>query len=506
MKTETQVGLFILVAIGIFFYLSISIGALRLDGPSYYTYKAYVEGSGGLAVNAFVKIAGVTVGWVDNIVLTENGIVEISLRVKKDYTLFKNSFITISQDGLIGSRTIEIDYGDSSAGVLHPGSTLAIPGKSTTSVNDILETAKEITESIQDVVSSFQGVFATPEAEKKLSSILNSVHKTGVKLQSFSETLDDVTQKKVVSIADNLDKVGQDIRDILKSSKNKVEDFVDNVSKASVDLKSSSKNIDKTFSNTEEISGKIARGEGTLGKLVNEDDLYRDVKDAVEDVKNIVGKVGNLSLQVDMNSATFYDKSNNRGVAELRLATQPDYFYALQLSSDRRGRAERVNEYGSFFDEQGNKLDLMSPSFSDYQKARVASKVERIRIVPGGMSFGAQFCKKFNDLTLRLGLFENTIGFQAEYDFAPKSKYFRILKTSVEAFDFNGFNRVEVETRPHVRWTNKVSFGMKNIYTVFGMDDLFSSNNGSFFVGFGITFEDDDLKYMLTMLPVGKMV
>ena len=46
---------------------------------------------------------------------------------------------------------------------------------------------------------------------------------------------------------------------------------------------------------------------------------------------------------------------------------------------------------------------------------------------------------------------------------------------------------------------------MKNIYTTFGVDDLFSKNNANPFFGGGIRFNDDDLKYFLSSLPIGKM-
>ena len=69
MNQETHVGLFILVAVGIFLYLSINIRAIRFDKDQYNTYKAYFDDTSGLNVKAPVKIAGVDVGWVEEIKL-----------------------------------------------------------------------------------------------------------------------------------------------------------------------------------------------------------------------------------------------------------------------------------------------------------------------------------------------------------------------------------------------------------------------------------------------------
>ena len=91
MRTETRVGIFIVIAIGVFVYLSINIGAFRLDTAQYYSYKTYFDDTGGLDAKAPVKIAGVSVGWVDGIELLKEGKAEIKLRVGKNIKLAKNA-------------------------------------------------------------------------------------------------------------------------------------------------------------------------------------------------------------------------------------------------------------------------------------------------------------------------------------------------------------------------------------------------------------------------------
>jgi hypothetical protein len=46
---------------------------------------------------------------------------------------------------------------------------------------------------------------------------------------------------------------------------------------------------------------------------------------------------------------------------------------------------------------------------------------------------------------------------------------------------------------------------MKKIYSYFGADDIFSKKDAAFFWGGGISFDDDDLKYIMSYLPLGKM-
>ena len=66
--------------------------------------------------------------------------------------------------------------------------------------------------------------------------------------------------------------------------------------------------------------------------------------------------------------------------------------------------------------------------------------------------------------------------------------------TSLEAFDFRGRDRLNDE-RPHFKWINRLFF-LRNIYFDFGADDFISKHNANAFMGMGVRFNDDDLKYV----------
>lgn len=503
MKTETQVGLFIVVAIAIFFYLSLNIGAFRLDGPSYFYYKVFSEDTGGLEAKAHIKIAGVTVGWVENISLMDNGLAEIIIRVNRQYKLFRNAYAKISQDGLLGSKTLEIDPGDPSSGVLAPGSNLSVPGKSSATVADVIESFKEITSSVQDVISSFQNVFATPEGEQKIAKTLDKTVEVGHRLAKFSHELQSMTKEnraRIDEMCNNLVDASKEIQQLTEKISEKGDEIKDNLFSTTESFRSGAEKFDKTLANTEKISQKIADGEGSLGKLVNDESLFYDVKDTVSDVKNLVGKASALEISLDLNYASYYHTDNARGFTEIKIATQSDWFYSLQLASDRIGKLVRKTYYNHFYDEENNKINTMDKSFNYFQRTLVPAKREKLTRTVGEFQLGFQFCKKFSDLTLKVGLFDGTAGFAADYDFILKFKTFRWI-TRLEAFDFSGYNRIEKDVRPHVRWSNRIFF-IKSFYTYFGFDDLFSKQQASFFWGAGFCFDDNDVKYLLSLLPL----
>lgn len=511
MKAETQVGLFILVSIAIFFYLSFNIGVFRFDGPSYFYYKVFSEDTSGLEKKAHIKIAGVTVGWVDSISLMDNGLAEIVIRVNRQHKLFRNSYAKIAQDGLIGSRTLELDPGDSSSGILPPGSSLAVPGKTASTVVDVVENFKEISDSIQDIVTSFQNVFATPEGEQKIAATLESINKASSDLSSFSGELNKIVEnnkKEINQVCNNLVTSSNDINFLTNKIAEKTETFRDNVVATSENFKVGSATLNRAFTNGEKITKKIAHGEGTIGKLITDDSLFNDVKDAVGDVKNMIGKASNLEVNIDLNYARNYHNKNTSNTAEIKLITQSDWYYSIQLFSSKSGKIERKKYFNTYLDAERNRIDTSDPSFSLHQLARLELQRNQVIQTPNAFMFGFQFCKRFGNLTLKIGLFEGKGGVAAEYDFLLRFSKFRWL-TRIEAFDFDGENRhepteqIKRDKRPHVRWANKVFF-INNIYAYFGFDDIFSKRQGSLFWGTGINFNDDDLKYLFSFLPIGK--
>lgn len=506
MKTEIRVGLFIIVAITIFIYLSLNIGAWRFNSNSFFKYKAYFYDTGGLEAKSPVKIAGVSVGWVEEIALMDSGQAEINLRVSRDHTLFRNCSATIAQDGLIGNRTLEIDPGDSSSGILPPGSTLPMPGKSAATVNDIIETVKEITDTVHEVALSLRGVFSTQDAENKMHKAIENTSQASEKLSSFTTTLDDVAQKNekgIENIVSNLESSSKTLEEGIPEVKDKIVDTVKTTQDTVEQFQKGAKSMTGTFKSTQIVADRVKRGEGTLGKLVTDDSLYTDVKDTVNQVRDLIGTANDFSIKVDMHTETFYRTDNSRGLAELQLHVNNDYFYNLQLSADQNGTFSRETTFINRYDQNGNLIDTNDKSLTLYEKADVPYIEERITQNRNKIFFGFQFAKKFNqDLTLKVGIFENTFGVAAEYQVPIKWQNIQ-LSTAVELYDFNGYNRLN-DDRPHCRWANKLYF-IDTLYTYFGFDDIFSRSNSSVFAGVGLTFDDDNLKYLLSFLPLGKV-
>jgi phospholipid/cholesterol/gamma-HCH transport system substrate-binding protein len=508
-KLETRVGIFIISAIAIFFYLSLNIGEFRMDSTMYYQYKCFFDDIGGLATKAPVKIAGVAVGYVEEIKLLEAGKAFVVLRVSKQNKLARNAYAMIAQEGLIGNKSIEIDPGDSSTGQLIPGSVLSMPGKAPTNLGDILEQFRDIASNIQDIVFSMKNVVASRTGEQQIRKTMHNLAEASGKMSDFSEVLDRTMKKNEEQInllmkhleksSDSLQKAIPEVSDEIKMTGASVRSGIDQVSGTFKTIDTSATSFKETFVEAKGVMKKVNDGTGTIGKLVNEQEPYDDLKKTMKGIKNYISRASAMTIQLDMHSETLFRTKNSKGYFEAKIRPLHDYFYLVQLVADDTGRIEKERTFYQRLDKTQKEIPLSEMTTvgkRDYPDILETTKQRKNAIL-----FGFQFGKRFNRMAFRIGLFENTFGAGVDF-YVPLNFQYVHWVTSFEAFDLSGYNRLN-DSRPHLKWINRAYF-MKNVYTTFGIDDFVSKENASPFFGGGIRFSDDDIKYVLSLVPIGK--
>ena len=129
--------------------MTFQIGVLRLDRSRYNDYTVYFYDVSGLNKKSDVQIAGVKVGWVESIELINNGQqVRALVRVLKDYKLYNDAYGVIRQDGLLGTKYLEIIPGDPLLSVIKPGGLLMKPSKEPVAIDNILSEFQDIARNI----------------------------------------------------------------------------------------------------------------------------------------------------------------------------------------------------------------------------------------------------------------------------------------------------------------------------------------------------------------------
>lgn len=105
--------------------------------------------------------------------------------------------------------------------------------------------------------------------------------------------------------------------------------------------------VSAVASDMKEITSKINSGQGTLGKLVNDDTLYNDTRDVVNELKKAVkerGLIRNIESSVaNLNEIT--DKINHgEGTLGLLVNDESLYLEVKQMINDIRATVDEVRE------------------------------------------------------------------------------------------------------------------------------------------------------------------
>jgi len=244
--------------------------------------------------------------------------------------------------------------------------------------------------------------------------------------------------------------------------------------------------------NIRTLTAKINSGEGTVGKLIYDDKAYNQVvstldsiKGGVDTLSGTLGAINKFKIDLDLQgyylpSATSLTSPDEEGAYQnaFRLDIDPQdkkHLYRVGVTSSpfgkRRDKTQTITETGPDGIPRTTTIHTLT-SEQSYQ-------------VTGLLGFKAPY-----DARLWGGLIEGTGGAEVDY---PLPILNRKLLLSFEAFDFNRPNNQSA----HLRLMGRYQFH-PNLYLVGGYDDPLE--NHSFFLGGGIRWTDENIKYLLGAL------
>ena len=355
---------------------------------------------------------------------------------------------------------------------------------------DRLMTSNE--DDVQGMIKDLRAVAA--EMKESLPLVREDIHRLASKLTD--ETLPDFSK--------GIEKITQVFDGDFGSVARKLEVAMDSIEEAALQTRDGFRSIGS-------VADKINDGKGLVGKLINEDQTYNDLKVAIQGLKNYFSKAESLAIVVDSHSESMYAPAENfelkdsKGYFDVRVHTNDEHFYTVQLMGSMKGRIRRNVERKIYKNEQGDilsqeKLFINLPADQEWQRIVYAPQVETTLQERDVTKYGFQFGKIFSDVALRFGLFESSFGCGIDYNIPFGTDDLRWV-TSFEIFDIRGRDRLD-DQRPHLKWINRV-FVLRNLYFDFGADDISSRHNANAFFGVGLRFADDDLKYFLAKFGVG---
>lgn len=277
---ETRLGVFVaLAAIAAVIILEMLGGFAKFTSGRHVS--ALFNDVHELHVGDRVKMAGVEIGTVDDIKLSE-GKVKVTMKLGKDASVKTDSTATIKFAGLMGQNYVAIDFGSPAAPTVEDGAVLS--GVEQPDIASIMTKLDAVAGNVENITKTFSG--------DKLDNILGP----------FTDFMKQNSGPITMTIA-NMRAISSDIAD----GKGTLGKFIQDPTLYNTTMETMS-NLQSTIANAQGIINGVNAGEGTLGRLVKDDTLYTQTTGSMTNLNQILQKInqGQGSVGKLVNDQEFY--------------------------------------------------------------------------------------------------------------------------------------------------------------------------------------------------------
>jgi phospholipid/cholesterol/gamma-HCH transport system substrate-binding protein len=486
MSQTLKVGIFMSVTLALLAWLILRIEDWNPFADEGRRVDAQFESVVGLDDKAAVRVAGVRVGRVDGIRLERRRAL-VTLLLDADLVLTEGAEASIANQGLLGDKFVELDPGPEGAPPLAADAVL--PGRTPISFDDAMAKIDDIASSIQILLGG------EAEGGAGFGSLVSSLQTTAEELravivenrESFGGTMRNF-ERFSATLAEDLPRLSAQLERVLGQIDAVVAENRGNISESLANVRQLTSSVQRSVDNLNTITDKIAAGEGTIGKLLNSEEAHDQLMGALDSVEkgvttlgDTLGRVQKLELDLGMEGYYLSEIEDWRTAVRLEVLPRGDEsprFYRIELVNDPLGRLTEKTTTETVTLPDGSTETTTTERLTRDQTRNQVSAL-----------FGFPFADRRGKLYA--GLIENSGGVQVEYGLVPEK-----LLLSVEAFDFSR----ELELDPHLR-LSAIWYPWRNFYVRGGYDDALVEDLRSPFVGVGLRWSDDDLKYLLGSVP-----
>tara|TARA_B110000240_G_scaffold31828_1_gene34177 strand:+ start:167 stop:1147 length:981 start_codon:yes stop_codon:yes gene_type:complete len=254
-------------------------------------FYAYYDNVSGLTEGNSVTVKGYKIGTITkiNFDLEKENLLKVTLHVENGINIPLNTIAKIMSTDLMGTKGISLSLGDTSV-MSVSGSELAssIESSLQDEVNAQILPLKNKTEQLIGSIDSVMTVITSvlnKDARESLTKSLVSLDHTFSTLSETMLVVDKIVnenEKNISTIMTNFTSISSN----LNASNEEIKNIISNFSSISDSLAKA--DILSTLSSIDKITSKINNSEGSLGQLVNDKELYNNLKDASQELDELI--------------------------------------------------------------------------------------------------------------------------------------------------------------------------------------------------------------------------
>ncbi len=478
---SAKVGLVVVLAL-VATYLVYGMVEERAGDREGYVIWGLFDDAQGLVPKSRVVIAGISVGYIHDIRL-DGGKARVEMFIEKGVPIHEDGWVTKAQASLLGEALLVIHPGTVEGRLLEDGDQIAVRDSSP-GTDDILRIVGEIAESVRAVTQQLERSFGTDEAGQQMQSALQNLSEA---LEAVNRTIQQneeavastlrnveattsVAGPQIVRILDNVERVTDDIRTIVGDNREGFAEAGGDVTEAIASINRAAQELEEVMGDVHEVTDRTARGEGTIGRLTQDETLIDEVEGVVEGVGDIVGGISRLQTIVELRSEYNFLANTFKNYVSLRIQPREDRYYLFQLINDPRGMTT--------FEQ----TTIRRSPPADGEPATTTETRIRTR---DAFRFSLMFAKRIHFATFRFGILESTGGVGVDFHMLDDE-----LELTADVFAFGE------QTYP--RFRARLAYEVvERLWILGGIDDALNESSVDFYLGAQLRFNDEDLKSIL---------
>ncbi|WP_316766681.1 MlaD family protein [Pedobacter frigiditerrae] len=290
-KNETKVGVLAAFAIAL-----LIIGYNFLKGNSIFSsettlYARYTQVDG-LGVSKPVLINGFQIGRVDKLELDSNGTILATLKIKAQYEIPINTIARLESTDLLGGKAVVMVLGNSRE-IAKEGYVLNanVEKSLMESVQPVQKKAEMIITKMDSILTSVNAIL-NPNFQKNVDKSFTSIASTLASLEGTSKKVDALVgseSSKLSAILSNVETITVNFKnngakiDAILTNLNTVTDKA-----AALNFKATIDNANKAVADLQGMVSDLKGGKGSLGKLLNDDEMYKNLTNAAKNLDNLM--------------------------------------------------------------------------------------------------------------------------------------------------------------------------------------------------------------------------
>jgi phospholipid/cholesterol/gamma-HCH transport system substrate-binding protein len=306
-----RVGLFTLLGVALAWITFESLNGGRLFKKEGFTLVAGFANLKGLKTGDEVRMAGVKVGAVQTTRLAGHR-VEAVLSIEPNVKIPADAVASIEQSSLLGSNYLGVTFGTPGGALLKDGDE--IKTRATVDMSEVISQLGSLGAKLEGVADNIgkalggeggsNSLFGkldklVTDSGPKLTETVNNLQEITGKIKSGEGTLgrlvnDPKLHDELLASISEIKVAATDARTFMADTKGIVADVRSGKGAlgALIYDPATADNLKATVANVRGVSDKIAKGEGTLGKLLADDGLYRDVQSTLKKADRALDGMG----------------------------------------------------------------------------------------------------------------------------------------------------------------------------------------------------------------------